>query len=295
MRRYIVIHYAEIGLKGRNRGLFERQLQRNVRERLAGLDVAEVERLSGRLLVWLGAEVDPSSELRTSPSAGSGHTVAAVIERLRTVPGIAYFAPAYGAPKDVAAIKAAVVEALGERSYQSFKTAARRADKSFPLTSPEINAEVGGHVQAATGWAVDLKDPELVIHIEVLFKKALFYFERINGVGGLPVGVGGTAGLLLSGGIDSPVGLWLVMKRGSPVVPVYFDILPFADEATTERALKVAEVLFGWAVGFPRKVYVVQHGENLKQIMETNRKYSCLLCKRMLSRVAERNNSSETS
>jgi thiamine biosynthesis protein ThiI len=104
----------------------------------------------------------------------------------------------------------------------------------------------------------------------------------------MPLGTQAKLVGLFSGGIDSPVGLWLVMKRGSPVVLVYFDIAPFADETTTERAMKVAEALFGWAVGFPRKVYVVSHGENLKHIMETNRKYSCLLCKRMMYRVAER-------
>ena len=138
------------------------------------------------------------------------------------------------------------------------------------------------------GVTVDLSDPDVVLGVEVRDEQAFVYSLTIEAAGGMPLGVQPKLVGLLSGGTDSAVGLWLVMKRGSPVVPVYFDNSPFTDDAATERALNVAKVLFEWAVGFPRKVYVVQHGENLKQIMETHRKYSCLLCKRMMYRVAER-------
>ena len=138
------------------------------------------------------------------------------------------------------------------------------------------------------GLSVDLGNPDVTLGVEVRGDHAFVYSQVVEGVGGMPLGTQRKLVGLFSGGIDSAVGLWLVMKRGSPVVPVYFEISPFTDEKTKERALKVAEVLLGWAVGFPRKVYIVQHGENLKQIMETNRKYSCLLCKRMMYRIAER-------
>jgi thiamine biosynthesis protein ThiI len=271
MACYIVIHYAEIGLKGKNRGRFERQLQHNVRERLDGLDVVAIERLSGRFLVQLEKEA----------------AMTAAVERLRTVPGIAYFAPAYSAPKDMATIQAAVVEALGGRSYRSFKVAARRADKRFPLTSPEINAEVGGHVQAATGWAVDLKNPELVIHIELLFKKALFYFERLDGVGGLPVGVSGTVGLLLSGGIDSPVAGYYALKRGCDVVPIHFHSAPFGDWQGSEdkiRRLMAALRPFG----ISRRYYIVPIGEIQREIVaQAPAPPRVLLYRRLMLRVAE--------
>ena len=136
--------------------------------------------------------------------------------------------------------------------------------------------------------SVDLGSPDVVLGVEVRDDQAFVYSQTIDAAGGMPLGVQPKLVGLLSGGTDSAVGLWLVMKRGSPVVPVYFDNSPFTDDAATERALNVAKVLFEWAVGFPRRVYVVQHGENLKQIMETHRKYSCLLCKRMMYRVAER-------
>ena len=275
----IVVHYAEIGLKGKNRRFFEKQLQRNIRERLAGLDVSDVERLSGRLLVQLGPEVD----------------VPEATERLRTVPGIAYFAPAYGAPKDVEAIKVAVAQKLAlrldsgqaRRSYRSFKADTRRADKSFPLTSPEINAEVGGHVQAATGWAVDLKNPELIIHIELLFKKALFYFERIDGVGGLPVGSSSAVGLLLSGGIDSPVAGYYALKRGCDVVPIHFHSGPFGDWQGAEDKIR-------WLVaalrpyGISKRYYVVPIGEIQREIVaKAPAPPRVLLYRRLMVRIAQ--------
>jgi len=267
----IVIHYAEIGLKGKNRRFFERQLWRNIREQLRGLDVAGVDRLSGRLRVRLGPEAD----------------VAAAVERLRTVPGIAYFAPAYGVPKDVEAIKEAVVEKLSGRSYRSFKTATRRADKSFPLTSPEINAEVGGHVQEATGWAVDLKDPEMIIHIELLFKEVFFYFERIDGVGGLPVGASGTVGLLLSGGIDSPVAGYYALKRGCNVVPVHFHSGPFGDwQGSEDKIRQLAAALRRY--GISRRYYVVPIGEVQQEIVAgAPAPPRVLLYRRLMVRIAE--------
>lgn len=279
MTYYIVVHYAEIGLKGRNRGLFERQLQRNVGERLSGLDVTAVERLSGRLLVRLG----------------SAASRAAAVKRLRTVPGVAYFASAYSAPKDIEAIKEAVVEklalssteGLAGRSYRSFKTAARRADKRFPLTSPEINAAVGGHVQAATGWAVDLKNPELTIHIELLFKEVFFYFERMDGVGGLPVGTSGTVGLLLSGGIDSPVAGFCALKRGCNVVPIHFHSGPFGDwQGSEDKVRRLVAVLRPYGVA-PR-YYVVPIGEIQREIVaEAPAPPRVLLYRRLMLRIGE--------
>ena len=278
----IVIHYAEIGLKGKNRRFFERQLQRNVRERLAGLGVTGVDLLPGRLLARLESETN----------------VAAASERLRTVPGIAYFAPAYSAPKDIEAIKEAVVEGLAGNLqlptsnlqppiYRSFKIATRRADKSFPLTSPDINAEVGGHVQAITGWAVDLKNPELVIHIELLFKEAFFYFERIEGVGGLPVGVSGTVGLLLSGGIDSPVAGYYALKRGCNVVPIHFHSGPFGDwQGSEDKVRQLVAALRPY--GLSRRYYVVPIGEIQREMVaQAPAPPRILLYRRLMVRIAE--------
>jgi thiamine biosynthesis protein ThiI len=268
---YIVVHYAEIGLKGKNRRFFERQLQQNIHGQLAGLDVTSVERLPGRLLARLGPEAD----------------AAAAVERLRTVPGIAYFAPAYGAPRDIQAIEEAVVDKLAGRSYHSFKIDTRRADKRFPLTSPEINAAVGGGVQAATGWAVDLKRPDMTIHIELLFKEAFFYFERIDGVGGLPVGVSGTVGLLLSGGIDSPVAGYYALRRGCNVVPIHFHSGPFGDwQGSEDKVRRLVAALRAYDVS-PRYYVVPIGGLQREIVVEAPAPPRVLLYRRLMIRIAE--------
>jgi len=272
MIHYIVIHYAEIGLKGKNRGFFEKRLQNNIRQRLDGLEVAGVDRLSGRLLVRLESEPD----------------VAKAVARLRTVPGIAYFAPAYGAPRDIEAIKETVMSRLAGRSYASFKTATRRADKSFPLTSPEINVEVGGHIHTTTGWPVDLENPEVVIHIELLFKEVFFYFERIRGVGGLPVGSSGTAGLLLSGGIDSPVAGYYALKRGCKVVPIHFHSGPFGDwQGSEDKVRRLVTALRPYGVS--RRYYVVPIGEIQQEVVAlAPSPPRILLYRRLMVRIAEK-------
>lgn len=271
MTRYIVVHYAEIGLKGKNRGLFERQLQHNIRGRLRGLNVTNVERRSGRLMVHLGDETDTKEAL----------------VRLRTVPGVAYFAPAYSTPKDLESLKKAVLDKLEGHPAVSFKTETRRADKSFPLTSPEINAQVGGHVQAATGWPVDLSEPELTIRVEVMFKETLFFFERIDGVGGLPVGSSGKAGLLLSGGIDSPVAGYYALKRGCKVVPIHFHSSPFGDWQGAEDKIRRL-VMALQPYGMSRRYYVVPIGEIQREIVaKAPAPPRVLLYRRLMVRLAQ--------
>ena len=173
----------------------------------------------------------------------------------------------------------------------SFAVRCKRVGKQ-DYSSADVQKLLGQRVLDEFSKKLDLRvnlgNPDVVLGVEIRDDQAFVYSETIVAVGGMPLGVQPKLIGLFSGGIDSVIGLWLVMKRGCPVIPIYFDNSPFTDETTKERALRVAEVLFSWSIGFPRKVYIVQHGENLKQIMETNRKYSCLLCKRMMYRVAER-------
>jgi thiamine biosynthesis protein ThiI len=297
MPPYLVIHYSEIGLKGRNRAFFERQLQHNIHERLSGLEVTAIERLSGRLLVTLGP--------------GADSVIAA--ERLRTVPGIAYIALAYSTPKDIGALAAGVLRALRQspslkgvpvlcdlRSEQaqeggdgqspaaySFKVDTNRADKHFPLTSPQISAEIGDRVQTATGWRVDLTHPDLVIHVEMLFEEAYFYMDRVPGIGGLPVGASGTVGLLMSGGIDSPVAGYYALKRGCQVIPIHFHSGPFGDwMSSQEKVKRLVTALRPY--GILGKYYVVPIGEIQREIVvDTPASMRIVLYRRLMVRIAE--------
>ncbi len=199
----IVIHYSEIGIKGRNRRYFERALVRNVRAALG--PAAEVRHQPGRLVVKPGPGADPAE----------------VREALGRVPGIAYFSPAVVAPADPDAIAERAVAVLSDLAFDTFGVAARRSDKGFPFTSPELNAHVGAAVVARLGKKVDLTEPDVLLRIEVTRQGAYLYAEKVPGPGGLPVGTSGTVAASLSGGIDSPVAAYLMMKRGCRVVFVH--------------------------------------------------------------------------
>jgi thiamine biosynthesis protein ThiI len=137
-----------------------------------------------------------------------------VRERVRRVFGIANFSHAGRAPHDFDALASAILHDLGETHAESFRASARRADKRLPFTSVEIEREVGGRIKAAKGWRVDLDDPGFTIHLEMMPDHAFYFFGKEPGAGGLPTGTGGRVACLLSGGIDSPVAAYRMMRRG---------------------------------------------------------------------------------
>jgi len=258
------------------RKYYEKRLARNLKQTLKHYQIpySELVRRHGRFYLKTSSAVDAAQILArvfgissVSPAMETSSKLDEVIDKGIFLAGIML------KEGDRFAVKC---KRVGKQGYSS-------ADVR-KLLGQRVLDEFGEKL----GLSVDLGNPDVVLGVEVRDDQAFVYSQVIEGVGGMPLGTQPKLVGLFSGGIDSAVGLWLVMKRGSPVVLVYFDNGPFTDEATTERAYRVAEVLFSWAIGFPRKVYVVQHGENLKQIMQTHRKYSCLLCKRMMYRVAER-------
>jgi thiamine biosynthesis protein ThiI len=177
------------------------------------------------------------------------------------------------------------------KNRSSFAVRCRRVGKQL-YSSMDVCREVGKQVLKGLedrNLYVDLKNPEFSINIEVRDADAYIFSETMQGVGGFPLGSQARVVCLLSGGIDSAVACWLAMKRGCPVIPVYLDNTPFTDETTTANAMDVARKLFEWAIGFPRRVYVVPHGKNLETFFkEGPRKLTCILCKRLMYRVAER-------
>ncbi len=267
---YVLVHYGEVGLKGQNRPRFIQTLVRNTEERLRGLDVHLDHKRSGRLVFRLG------------PRA-RWDVVAA---RLRTVFGIAYFARAWRVPLDMDALEQAVLERLPKQEGVTFAVRARRARKDFPMNSMEINRRLGAAVARRTGWRVNLSQPDIPIHVEVLYKEIFFYFGKEPGPGGLPVGVSGTVINLLSGGIDSPVAAWRMLKRGCNVINVHFHGQPLVSQASEIKAIELTRVLTEW--GCSPRLYSVPIGRVQAEIMKTTPPaYRVVLYRRLMLRVAQ--------
>jgi thiamine biosynthesis protein ThiI len=266
----VVVHYGELALKGQNRPWFINTLVRSIRSALAGLDVKSVRSLMGRIEVRLGSE-DDWPEIR---------------DRLARLPGIGNFAPATHVAADFEAISAGVLEAIKGRTTESFRVVARRADKRFPMRSPDIEREIGGRVQDATGWKVNLSRPALVIRIEVVTSDAFFYFDRHAGVGGLPVGTGGKVVCLLSGGIDSPVAAWRMIKRGCRAQFVHFHSYPILSNTSQEKARDLVRILTRHQLR--SRLWMVPFGPVQQQVVVTvPPPLRVVIYRRLMVRIAE--------
>jgi thiamine biosynthesis protein ThiI len=274
----VIIRFSgELWLKKSwTRRQYEKQLARNLKKTLKHYEVPyrQLVRRHSRFYLKTGSAVEAAQRLArvfgvssVSPALETSSQLDDVLDRVTLLANLVL------EKGDSFAVRC---KRVGKQGYSSNDV--RR------LVGQRVLDDLGGKL----GLRVNLGCPDVVLGVEIRDEEAFVYSEVIGGVGGMPLGTQPKLVGLFSGGIDSAVACWLVMKRGSPVIPVYFDNSPFTNETTTKRALRVAKVLLAWSVGFPRRVYVVQHGENLRQIMETNRKYSCLLCKRMMYRVAER-------
>ena len=266
----VVVHYQEIALKGRNRPWFIARLVRNIRTATKDLDVRQVTAKVGRIEVVLGSEA-------------AWHEVAS---RLRRVFGVANFSRAALVPLDVEIIANAILNDLGDLQVSTFRVSARRADKRFPLTSPQIEREIGGCIKQAKGWRVNLDEPELTIHVEALTGEAFYYFGKEPGVGGMPTGVSGRVVALLSGGIDSPVAAYRVMRRGCRVIPVHFHSYPILSRASQEKVRELAALLTTYQQ-FTR-LYVIAFGEIQQQVMlAVQPPLRVVIYRRLMLRIAE--------
>ncbi|MGD1992948.1 MAG: tRNA uracil 4-sulfurtransferase ThiI [Anaerolineae bacterium] len=269
--KYAVVHYAEIGLKGRNRPFFERKLMDNIVARLKPVCSCYVERLSGRLLVHADVSLD--------------ETIWDV--RLRTIFGIANFGPALVTPPEMDAIETAVLEHLPHEPVETFRITASRDDKSFHLISPQIERRLGATVQERTGWPVSLGNAALDIGVEILHDRAIVTFDRLAGPGGLPVGVSGHVSLLLSGGIDSPVAGYMALKRGCRVTPVHFHSRPFGNWMGAQaRAREIVRALTVY--GMEPVLAVVPIGRQQREItVQAPDPFRVILYRRLMVRIAE--------
>ena len=266
----IVVHYQEIALKGKNRPWFLGRLVRNLRRALSGLDIVSVRALMGRIEIQLGP----------------GTSREAAAERVRRVFGIANFSFARRTTLDLDSLASAINDDLGDRTCRSFRVSARRADKRYPLTSPQIEREVGGRIKEARHWTVNLDDPELTIHVEVLSTDAFYYFGKERGAGGLPTGTAGKVVCLLSGGIDSPVAAHRMMKRGCSVTFVHFHSYPILTRASIEKARELVRLLTTWQQH--SRLYLVPFGDLQQQVvLSVPGPHRVIMYRRLMMRIAQ--------
>jgi len=271
----ILVRYGEIALKGKNRWYFLKKLRHNIRDCLKKSGIAGEVRSEGQRIY---VEVDQ---------------VGRVLEKLRDVSGIVSLSPVREVPHDIAAIEKEALRLArraGLNAEKSFRIEARRADKTFPLTSPEINRRCGAYVQEATHARVDLSDEaDLTIGVEVRAHHVFVYGETIPGLGGLPLTTEGRAIALMSGGVDSSVAAWLLMKRGCGVIPLHFR----QSEEGEARFGASCQALSRYAYGWEIKPIVLNHREVFGETFEKLRRiraerWACIFCKHiMLQKASE--------
>lgn len=269
MTDVIVVHYNEIALKLGHRSMFVGRLTENVRTILEGLPCGLIEAKEGRILVELG-------------KADKG----AIIQRLRSVPGVANCLAVRRVAADMPALEAAVTELLKDWTPQgSFCVNVRRANKQFALESPEIARRLGSMIQGVSGAPVNLRKPDEQLFVLVLRDSILVGRERIPACGGLPVSTGGRVLLLLSGGIDSPAAGIRMQRRGCRLAALHFHSVPYLSDASQHKARELAEVL---AQGQGHlKLAMVAFGDIQSEIVRfVPRALRVVLYRRMMMRIA---------
>lgn len=269
--KVILIHYSEIGLKKGNRKYFEQTLGKNILTALGGLEIDSLRIDYGRFILF----VKPNSP------------IAEIISRLKNLIGIAYFSLAYNGDTEISILKEQIFQQLKDKNFDTFKVDTRRADKSFPLTSIEVNQTVGERIHIGLNKPVNLTKPDFVVKIEIYNGQVFYYFDKIEGVRGLPVGSSGRVVSLLSAGIDSPVSSYLLMKRGCRVIFVHFHSFPFTNKASYHNSIKLAQKLTIYQ--YSTKIYLVP----LIKLQETiilnaPIKLRVILYRRMMFRIAEK-------
>lgn len=273
--RCVIAHYHELALKGHNRDYFEQCLIKNIRIALSDLGVRRVENLHSRIRIWLPQEA----------------SLEAVRTRLMRVCGIANFLPGRAVPlqlahPDLGALTTAVLEEIESRSFATFRITARRADKRLTLTSMDVEKSLGAAVCDRTGKKVSLKNPDLTIYIELLSKEAFCSAEKIEGPGGMPVGVSGKVACLISGGIDSPVAAYRMVKRGCFAAFIHFSGRPLVSRASEEKVRELVRHLT--AFQYESRLYVIPFGEIQREIiLSAPAPFRIVLYRRMMVRIAE--------
>ena len=270
MEKVIIIRYAEIQLKGKNRGWFEKVFAINIEKNLKGIR-HELRRLSGRYLVENFNEEDTDT----------------VVNRLMKVFGIHSISIAQKVSSDMQNIYEAALSVCPETG--TFKVETHRADKTFSLNSMQISAEIGGKLlETNKNLKVDIHNPQSTVYIDLRENgTALVFGKFFKGAGGMPVGTAGKGMLLLSGGIDSPVAGYMIAKRGMSLECIHFHSYPYTNMMAKEKVIELAKILSPYTCGIKLNIVSVTHIQ--EEIHKNcNADYMVTLLRRFMMRLSER-------
>ncbi|OUO91522.1 tRNA 4-thiouridine(8) synthase ThiI [Gordonibacter sp. An230] len=274
-QRIILVHYHEIGLKGRNRSTFEMRLLKNLEALLAPFPVVTIHRIAGRLCVFLREGCD-------------WETAKGAADLTAEVPGVARVSCGFKCERDLDAMSQAALAAMAEAGeFSTFKVAARRNHTDFATGSMEMNKIIGGALcEACPDKGVRMKNPDVTVGVEVVQNASYVYARSVPGVGGLPVGSSGKVVCLLSSGIDSPVATWKLARRGAVCIGVHFSGRPQTSDASEYLVDDIAQVLE--RTGCIARVYTVPFGDCQRKIALTvPPELRVIMYRRLMFKVAE--------
>lgn len=269
MKKLIIIKYGELTTKHDNINFFIKTLKNNIESSLSGID-NKITYDVGRMFI----ETDKYDE---------------VVKKLTNTFGIHEINIAYEIDdRSLDNISKVLIELLSDKDFNTFKVVTKRSDKSYPIKSMDVSKSLGGVVlKNKKTVKVDVNNPELLINVEIRNNKAYLYFEKVEGIGGYPVGTLGKGMLMLSGGIDSPIAGYLAMKRGIRIEGVYFDSPPHTSIDAKNKVLELASILSSYS-GYV-KLHVIHFTEIQEAIYRyCPKEYMITIMRRMMYRIAEK-------
>ncbi|SHH25273.1 tRNA uracil 4-sulfurtransferase ThiI [Tepidibacter thalassicus] len=276
MYNVVIARYGEIGIKGRNRYIFEDKLVKNIKNSLKELGKLNVYKQYGRIYIDV-----------------EDYDYETIIDEAKKVFGIVALTPAIKLENDYDKLKKAALELVKEKiefeDVKTFKVESKRTDKSFRLNSMEMSRDIGGYILSNLGdkIKVDVHNPDVKVEAEMRAECAVVYVDKIEGYGGLPIGTNGKAMVLLSGGIDSPVAAWMIAKRGVEIEVIHYHSYPFTSERSKEKVEDLARILSKYCGR------IKMHNVNLLPIQKEINK-NCkeeemtIISRRFMMRIAQR-------
>ena len=274
----IIIRNGEVAIKGENRPVFEKKLMTNIKKALYGMQIQGYKVYKGEGRIYIDADPEIMDQ---------------VIEKVRNVFGVVTLSPAIKAEKGYEKLKEMCLEvfedAIANGEYKTFKMDVKRQNKSFHMTSPEMTKDIAGYILSKNGdkIGVDVFKPELTVYAEFRDNLNIVYARKIDGAGGMPVGINGKVATLLSGGIDSPVATYLASKRGLEIEAVHFHSFPFTSEKSMQKVEQLAKIVSLYTGSI--KIHMVNLLPVQKEIAEKcPEELMTILSRRFMMRIAER-------